>query len=149
MSSLPHERIPQNDVSPTLASFYDLPNELLLNVVSQVISSRQSRLYLRTHIAVPPFPQIRTKRALGTLRLLSRVLDEMVKDRVAERLSLIGNLDKVESMLSTPNTFDQSCGTLRIAQHNYPNDHYGCVVLAKLVGKMKGLHTIQWVSRST
>ena len=31
-------RFPQNDGSPSLASFYDLPNELLLNVVSQVTS---------------------------------------------------------------------------------------------------------------
>ncbi|TEB23266.1 hypothetical protein FA13DRAFT_1798235 [Coprinellus micaceus] len=69
----------------------------------------------------------------------------MVKDRVTSHLSLKWELDKVESMLSGPNTFDGSCRSLRIVTYDHSDDHYGWMVLSKLIAKMKGLHAIQWI----
>jgi hypothetical protein len=55
----------------------------------------------------------------------------------------MNNLDKVERMLSTPNTFDQSCVKLSMWNEDRPEDHYGWVVLAKLIRKMTGLHKVR------
>jgi hypothetical protein len=146
MSSVPRiARLPQSDGSPSPASFYDLPNELLLNIVSQVTSLSWNP-QPGTHVALSCSLQIHTQRALRTLRLLSRPLNEMVKDRVTSRLSLKWELDKVESMLSGPNTFDGSCRSLRIVTYDHSDDHYGWMVLSKLIAKMKGLHAIQCVT---
>ncbi|TEB23264.1 hypothetical protein FA13DRAFT_1453086 [Coprinellus micaceus] len=124
MSSLPEKvPIPRDDLPPTQASFHDLPQELLQEIVSQ----------------------IRARHVVRTLRLVSHAFNEAAKGRAAESLSLMNNLDKVERMLSTPNTFDQSCVKLSMWNEDRPEDHYGWVVLAKLIRKMTGLHKVRWV----
>lgn len=129
------------DGSPSLATFGDLPNELLRMIRAEVRFQRD---------CLPPPPmltslsQLHTKHALGKLRLVSRACNEMAKDLVAECVVLTrGNVEKINAMLSGPSVFDKSCRTLVLECGRYFSDHRVWGMLAGLVAKMQGVHTIQ------
>lgn len=73
----------------------------------------------------------------------------MVEGEVFDHVVVGRDLDKIEGMLSGPSVFDKFCGTLIIRGCgflrgcDYPAEHYGWEVLAKLIRKMKGVHTVK------
>ncbi|KAJ3513360.1 hypothetical protein NMY22_g15058 [Coprinellus aureogranulatus] len=107
--------------APTLATFSDLPVELLLRIAAE----------------------FHTTSSLRKLRPLCRLFNEMYKDLACGHLALGENLDKIDAMLSEPNTFDESCHKIRLNASCAPR-HSGWTQISRLVGKMKGIRTIEW-----
>lgn len=105
---------------PTLATFSDLPNEILLMI----------------------FSEFHTKRHLRKLRFVCRLYNEMVKDLLGERLVISEKPSMVDEMMSGPNIYDKSCRTLVLKCSFVPPDHYMWGMLPKLILKMQGIRTV-------
>lgn len=81
------------------------------------------------------------------LRLVCSIFNELLKNRVSERLVLSDDrFTQVEEMVSGPNVFNAACQILRLEGHYDQREHHQWETLATLVKNMRGVHTIQCVS---
>ncbi|TEB23258.1 hypothetical protein FA13DRAFT_1452971 [Coprinellus micaceus] len=109
-----------------LATFSDLPNELLAKILCQE-------------------DEPKTKRRLLELRWVSRAVDEVIGHRVVEYLKLPKDAQQVEAMLASgPSSFDTATRTLHIEVRHYdPGDSTKWQALTFLIERMKGIQAIR------